>query len=361
MAKITRDDVFEALKSIRDPETGRSITETRQVADVGVVDDHTIELTVGLTSYAAPLVEDVRAQIHTQLRAALRGVENIELKIVECSRPAIPKGQVGLPAKRVIAVGSGKGGVGKSTVAVGLAAMLKQMGSRVGLLDADVYGPSVPHLLGLSEGAIRVDENEQMIPVDWNGMPVHSMGFMVPKEEAVVWRGPMLHGSLTQMLGKTNWGDLDYLIVDMPPGTGDVPLSLSQVIGPDGVVIVCTPQEVALLDAIKAVSMFRKVRIPVLGMVENMSGFLCPGCQKRYDIFGAGGAKREAERLGVPLLGEIPLHIPIREHGDAGQAERLATDPQVANYFERIAYQIVKGFADAARAEPPRPELPVIG
>ena len=270
------------------------------------------------------------------------------------------KGQVGLMAKKVIAVGSGKGGVGKSTVAVSLASALKHMGCKVGLLDADVYGPSVPHLLGLSEEGIRIDDQERMIPVDCDGMPVHSMGFLVPKEEAVVWRGPMLHGSLVQMLGKTVWGELDYLIVDMPPGTGDVPLTLSQVIGPDGIVVVCTPQEVALLDAVKAIAMFRKVRIPILGIVENMSGFLCPNCQTTHDVFGTGGAKREAERLEVPFLGEIPLHIPIREHGDAGQAGALSTDPQVAPFFERIAFQIVNGFAQRASAEPPSPELPVL-
>ncbi len=360
MSEIRKEDVESALREFKDPETGRSVTDTGQIGELSV-DDGRISLKLGLTSFAAPIAEDVRGALHALVQYRFPKTEEIHISLVECDRPPMARGQVGLTAKKVIAVGSGKGGVGKSTVAVALATTLKRMGSRVGLLDADVYGPSVPHLLGLGDGTIRVDEQERMVPVDCGGMPVHSIGFMVPKDQAVVWRGPMLHGSLMQMLGKTNWGNLDYLIVDMPPGTGDVPLTLSQVIGPDGVVVVCTPQEVALLDAVKAISMFRQVRIPVLGMVENMSGFVCPGCQTKYDIFGAGGARKEAERQEVPLLGEIPLHIPIRERGDAGEGESLVEDPQVAPFFDRIAYQIVKGFADQAAESPRMPELPVIG
>lgn len=359
MSEISPEAVQSVLGSFLDPETGRNVVETGQIADLSV-DTSRISLTLGMTTFAAPIAEEQRAELFLLLQTKFPQVEEIDIKLGHFSRPPMAKGQVGLMAKKVIAVGSGKGGVGKSTVAVSLASALKQMGCKVGLLDADVYGPSVPHLLGLSEAGIRIDDQERMIPVDCDGMPVHSMGFLVPKEEAVVWRGPMLHGSLVQMLGKTVWGELDYLIVDMPPGTGDVPLTLSQVIGPDGIVVVCTPQEVALLDAVKAIAMFRKLRIPILGIVENMSGFLCPNCQTTHDIFGSGGAKREAERLDVPFLGEIPLHIPIREHGDAGKAGALSTDPQVAPFFERIAFQIAKGFAQRASSEPPSPELPVL-
>ena len=360
MAEIRKSDVEEVLKEFKDPETGRSVMETGQVTRLEVAEGR-IAVTLGLTSMMAPIAEDIRAALHVLLQGKFSEAEEIAVGLASFDRPPVPKGQVGLTAKKVIAVGSGKGGVGKSTVAVGLASTLHRMGARVGLLDADVYGPSVPHLLGLHDGAIRATEEGLMIPVDCGGMPVHSIGFLVPKDEAVVWRGPMLHGSLLQMLGKTVWGNLDYLIIDMPPGTGDVPLSLSQVIGPDGVVVVCTPQPVALLDAVKAISMFRRVRIPVLGMVENMSGFLCPDCGKTYAIFGSGGAREEAERQGVPLLGQIPLHIPIREWGDVGQGASMAQDPQVAPHFERIAYQIVKRFADEARSNPPALELPVIG
>ena len=359
MSTITQESVEHVLREFQDPETGRSVMETGQIEDLQVAPT-TISLKLGLTSYAAPVWEETRAALHERLASRFPGAESIEIELVGCRRPPIPKGQVGLTAKSVIAVGSGKGGVGKSTVAVCLALALKRMGCHVGLLDADVYGPSVPHLLGL-EGQIAVDEEKRMIPIDCDGMPVHSMGFLVPKEQAVVWRGPMLHGSLTQLLGGTRWGELDYLIVDMPPGTGDVALSLSQVLGPTGAVVVCTPQEVALLDAVKAIAMFRQVRIPILGMVENMSGFLCPGCQKRYEIFGSGGARREAERQEVPFLGEVPLSIPIRERGDEGQMRQLFDEPQLAPYFERVAFQLVKDLVRRNTFQPPTTELPVIG
>lgn len=360
MNEIRKEDVEQTLRDFRDPETGRSVMETGQITDLAVT-PRSISLSLGLTTLVAPIAEDIRASLHVLLHERFPQAEEIAVELTTFQRPPVAKGQVGLTAKKVIAVGSGKGGVGKSTIAVGVATTLHRLGARVGLLDADVYGPSVPHLLGVSEGAIRADEQGQMIPVDCGGMPVHSIGFLVPKEEAVVWRGPMLHGSLMQMMGKTVWGHLDYLVIDMPPGTGDVPLTLSQVIGPDGVIVVCTPQEVALLDAVKAISMFRRVRIPVLGIVENMSGFLCPDCGKTYDIFGTGGAKREAERQGVPLLGEIPLHIPIRQWGDAGAGGTMAEDPQVAPHFERIVHTVVKRFADDAVNNPPKLELPVIG
>ena len=199
---------------------------------------------------------------------------------------------MGLTAKSVIAVGSGKGGVGKSTIAACLALGLKRAGAVVGLMDADVYGPSVPHLLGIT-GKPEAARG-RILPVEPPGLRVMSMGFFVPPGEAVVWRGPMLHGAITQFFRDTLWGELDYLVIDMPPGTGDIALTLSQLLPLTGAVVVCTPQDLALLDAVKAIAMFRKVQIPVLGMVENMSYFLCPNCGKRYDIFGIGGAKRRA-------------------------------------------------------------------
>ena len=188
----------------------------------------------------------------------------------------------------MIAVGSGKGGVGKSTIAASLAVGLKRAGCKVGLMDADVYGPSIPHLLGIQGQPEMIDD--KIKPIVMDGMPVMSMGFVIRRDQAVVWRGPMLHGAITQFLRDTDWGNLDYLIIDMPPGTGDVALTLSQLLPLTGAVVVCTPQDVALLDAVKAIAMFRMVNIPVLGMIENMSGFVCPDCQQRYDIFGSGGA-----------------------------------------------------------------------
>jgi ATP-binding protein involved in chromosome partitioning len=226
-------------------------------------------------------------------------------------------------------------------------------------MDADVYGPSIPHLLGLT-GRPTI-ENERIRPIDKDGMPVMSMGFLVPKDEAVIWRGPMLHGAVTQFLRDTRWGDLDYLIIDMPPGTGDIALSLSQLLPLTGAVIVCTPQDVALLDAVKAIAMFRKVKIPVLGLIENMSGFVCPGCGQRHDIFGSGGAQRRAGELGVPFLGDVPIQVQIRESGDAGRTDANFDEPATAALLEGICYRLVKNLAEATAAAPPQPQLPVLG
>ena len=225
-------------------------------------------------------------------------------------------------------------------------------------MDADVYGPSVPHLLGIT--AKPEAREGRILPVEAAGLRVMSMGFFVPPGEAVVWRGPMLHGAITQFLRDTLWGELDYLVIDMPPGTGDIALTLSQLLPLTGAVVVCTPQDLALLDAVKAIAMFRKVQIPVLGMVENMSYFLCPNCGKRYDIFGSGGAARRAAELSIPFLGEVPIKISIREHGDAGQIVRDFENPATAKYFEEICHRLVKNLADANRRKPPLPSLPVL-
>jgi ATP-binding protein involved in chromosome partitioning len=286
----------------------------------------------------------------------------VTVAIATHDRPPPKLGQIGLEAKSVIAVGSGKGGVGKSTIAASIALGLARAGSQVGLLDADVYGPSVPHLLGLS-GRPQI-ENGKIVPMKLaigpGEMPVMSMGFLVPAGEAVVWRGPMLHGAITQMLRDTLWGPLDYLVIDMPPGTGDIALTLSQVLPLTGAVVVCTPQDVALLDATKAIAMFKKVNIPVLGMVENMAYFLSPDTGKRYDIFGSGGAKRTAHELEIPFLGEVPIQIPIREHGDAGKTAANYDDPAARPYLEAICQRLVGNLAAAASARPPLPSLPVL-
>ncbi|RPH83434.1 MAG: ATP-binding protein, partial [Planctomycetaceae bacterium] len=263
--------------------------------------------------------------------------------------------------KSVVLVGSGKGGVGKSTVAAGLALTLRRMGAVVGLMDADVYGPSIPQLLGL-EGRPAINDQKKIEPIRLaNDFPVMSMGFLIEKDQAVIWRGPMLHGSITQFLGDTQWGELDYLIIDMPPGTGDVALTLSQAIPIAGAVVVCTPQEVALLDAIKAISMFRKVDIPILGMVENMSGFSCPGCGKIYDIFGRGGTRDRAQELGVPFLGTLPIDIALRIAGDEGRlADVIAEDERARVPFDGVARALVRGLAGRAQVHPGRPQLPTL-
>ena len=351
--------IREALSVIKDPETGRSITKTNQVLGVSATEAGA-QITVGLTTFAAPLWEEMGKRIEDHLKAAIEGLNKVSVKIEEFDRPPQPLGEIGLRAKSVIAVGSGKGGVGKSTIAASIALGLQDSGCKVGLMDADVFGPSIPHLLGLGDSE-PTRGPQKMVPVFKGEMPVMSMGFMIKPDQAVIWRGPMLHSAVTQMLRDFEWGQLDYLIIDMPPGTGDVPLSLSQVLQPTGAVVVCTPQQVALLDAVKAMSMFRTVNIPILGMVENMSGFVCPDCNKRYDIFGSGGAEQTAREASVPFLGDVPIHIQIREHGDAGTTDANFSDPNCATYLKKICYRLVRGLADKAEQEPPRPQLPVLG
>ena len=355
---IDMSAVDSLLQEFADPETGRGLKPMGQVVDV-TAQGNQLEVTIGLTTYSGPLWEDTRERLQDQLRSKCPGAREITVQVVEHDRPAEPIGGVGLTAKSVIAVGSGKGGVGKSTIASSLALGLKRVGAKVGLMDADVYGPSIPHLLGVNERPTATAE-KRLQPVEAHGLKVMSMGFLVPPEEAVIWRGPMLHGAITQFLRDTDWGNLDYLIIDMPPGTGDIALTLSQLLPLTGAVVVCTPQDVALLDAVKAVAMFKKVNIPMLGIVENMSYFLCPDNGKRYDIFGSGGARQKAETLEVPFLGEVPIHIPIRERGDAGETEGNYTDQESAPYFERICFSLAQNIATSKAADPPMPSLSVL-
>jgi ATP-binding protein involved in chromosome partitioning len=353
--------VTNVLADIADPETGRPLAEMGQVKSLAV-SPQSIKATIGLTTHSAILWKQTRGRIEELFRSRFPQVSDVAVDIVPHDRPPGKLGQIGLEAKSVIAVGSGKGGVGKSTIAASIAIGLARSGSRVGLLDADVYGPSVPHLLGLS-GRPQIEDGKivpMRLTIGAESMPVMSMGFLVPPGEAVVWRGPMLHGAISQMLRDTLWGPLDYLIIDMPPGTGDIALTLSQVLPLTGAVVVCTPQDVALLDATKAIAMFRKVNIPILGMVENMSFFICPDTQKRYDIFGTGGAKRTAKDLDIPFLGEVPIQIPIREHGDAGKTAANYDDPAARPYLESICERLVGHLAAANAARPPMPSLPVL-
>jgi len=357
--QLTESAVTAVLKEFKDPETGRSVVEMDQVHDVRLdAAAKSLSLTLALATHSAPLWKETQADLVELLRQRFPELSDVRVDLTVHSRSPQKLGQVGLTVKSVIAVGSGKGGVGKSTIAACLALGLKRTGAKVGLMDADVYGPSIPHLLGVNR---RPEVNDGRIePIMADGLPVMSMGFLVPPGEAVVWRGPMLHGAITQFLRDTIWGELDYLIIDMPPGTGDIALTLSQLIPLTGAVIVCTPQDVALLDAVKAIAMFRKVNIPVLGMVENMSYFLCPGCGERYDIFGSGGARRRAEDLSIPFLGEVPIQMSIRVHGDAGETIRDFDEPNSARYFEAICHRLVKNLANERRQRPPMPTLPVL-
>lgn len=349
--------VLSALGEIKDPETGRSVVEMGQVRDVKI-DGHRLSLCLALSTWAATLWQETRAECAELLGRKFPHLTEVDVRHEVHPRPPLPLGQIGIKAKSVIAVGSGKGGVGKSTIAASLAFGLKRAGAKVGLMDADVYGPSIPHLVGVNQRP-AVD-NSRISPIMVDGLAVMSMGFLVPPGEAVVWRGPMLHGAITQFLRDTEWGELDYLVIDMPPGTGDIALTLSQLLPLTGAVVVCTPQDVALLDAVKAIAMFRKVNIPVLGMVENMSYFLCPDNGKRYDIFGSGGAKQRAAELEIPFLGEVPINIQMRIDGDAGQVSKYYDNPEAAPFLQAICHRLVRNLANQHRQRPPLPTLSVL-
>ena len=358
MSSPTTENVQSVLAEIKDPESGRPITKSKQVHELSV-EGNVIRASIGLTSFAAPIKEDFENNVLSKLKGQFPEA-TVEVNITEHQRSPLPLGQVGLTAKAVIAVGSGKGGVGKSTVSTSLALGLKRAGCKVGLMDADVYGPSIPQLTGVRGGVTK--EGEKIKPNEFDGMPIMSIGFMVPADKAVIWRGPMLHSAVTTFVRDTAWGELDFLIIDMPPGTGDVALSLSQLLPITGSVVVCTPQEVALIDAVKAVGMFREVKIPVVGMVENMSTFVCPDTGKSYDIFGKGGAKQYAEEAKIPFLGEIPINIGVRERGDVGETAGNFDDPTIAPYLEKLAHQLVTTLAERAAAAPQQQaQLPVLG
>ncbi|HUY32162.1 MAG TPA: Mrp/NBP35 family ATP-binding protein [Pirellulales bacterium] len=357
VSELNEPAVLAALGDFKDPETGRGVVEMGQVRDVRFEGDK-LSLTLALTTHSAPLWQETQAECARWLRQRLPALADAAVKLAVHHRPPMKLGEIGLTSKSVIAVASGKGGVGKSTIAASLAYGLKRSGCAVGLMDADVYGPSIPHLLGINQRPEIVDKKFRAVELD--GMKVMSMGFLVPPGEAVVWRGPMLHGAITQFLRDTAWGELDYLVIDMPPGTGDIALTLSQLLPLTGAVVVCTPQDVALLDAVKAIAMFRKVNIPVLGMVENMSYFLCPDNGKRYDIFGSGGAKRRAAEMDIPFLGEVPINIQIRVNGDLGRIADNFEEAAGAAYFEAICHNLAKDLAASHRAAPPLPSLTVL-
>ncbi len=354
---MTEAQFLDAVDRLQDPETGRLLGVTGQTLGARA-QENLFLAEVGLSTWASCIWEETARSYEETLRKQIGETAEVEVSVRPFDRPPERIGTIGLAAKSVIAVGSGKGGVGKSTVAATLALGLHRAGARVGLMDADVYGPSVPHLLGITDKPFA--ENNRLQPVKVDGMPVMSMGLLVPKEEAVVWRGPMLHGAITQFLKDTDWGELDYLIIDMPPGTGDIALTLSQLLPLTGAVVVCTPQDVALIDAVKAIAMFRKVGIPLLGLVENMSYFTCGGCGARHDIFGSGGAKLKAAEMKIPLLAEVPINIDLRKRGDDGQTAANFDDPASAEILMSMCRTLVRGLAAARVAAPPTPSLPVL-
>jgi ATP-binding protein involved in chromosome partitioning len=306
------------------------------------VQDGLVQVSLTATREEAAKLEPLRRDIEAALRD-MPGVQSASVVLTAQVKPAAPVADSMLPGvAKIIAVASGKGGVGKSTVAVNLAVALAQSGLKVGLLDADIYGPSVPRMLGLT--AQPEVKAGRIMPLTAWGLTIMSIGLLVPEQKALVWRGPMVMGAINQMLGQVEWGALDVLVVDMPPGTGDAQLTLAQKAKPHGAVIVSTPQDIALLDARRGIVMFGQVNVPVLGIVENMSFFCCPNCGHRSDIFGHGGARAEAERLAVPFLGEIPLQLAIRESGDAGTPITIsAPGGEIAASFRALAAEVRAG------------------
>jgi ATP-binding protein involved in chromosome partitioning len=341
---IDQAAVLDALKIVVDPDLHRDIVSLGFVKDLRIEGDR-VAFTIELTTPACP----VKDQMRDQARAAVLRVPGVSSVDVAMSA-RVREAAVGdgprqpLPGvKNVIAVGAGKGGVGKTTVAVNLAIALSKCGGKVGIIDGDLYGPNVPIMLGLKTQLTT--DGQKIIPAVKYGLQVISMGFLTSDDAPIIWRGPMLHGALQQFFREVKWLDLDYLVIDMPPGTGDVALSLSQTVPVAGAIVVTTPQQVSLADSRRAVAMYRKLNIPPLGIVENMSYFVCPGCSREADIFGHGGGERMAGELGVPFLGRIPIYQPIREGGDAGVPLLISEpDSPAARAFmaaaERTAAQV---------------------
>jgi ATP-binding protein involved in chromosome partitioning len=313
-----RDAVLSALRIVNDPDLHRDIVSLGFIKELLLKDGH-VSFAIELTTPACPVKDQMREQAMAAVRA-VPGVTSVDVRMTanvrsvsapETGRPPLPG------VKNVIAVGAGKGGVGKTTVAVNLAMALARCGSRVGILDGDIYGPNVPIMLGLSSTQLTTD-GKQIVPAEKYGVQVVSMGFLTADDAPVIWRGPMLHGAIQQFFRDVAWKDLDYLIVDMPPGTGDVALSLSQTVPVVGSIVVTTPQKVSLADTLRAVRMYQKLNIPPIGLVENMSYYACPNCHHEADIFGHGGGETLAEKLDIPFLGRLPVYQPIREGSDNG-------------------------------------------
>jgi ATP-binding protein involved in chromosome partitioning len=349
MADISQSAVLDALRAVKLPGGDADIVSAGLVSGVFIANGK-VFFSINAPVEQAQLFESVRAQAE-QIVKAIPGVAGAVAALTAekkaGSAPAQPQQQGRAPGKQgvpgvsaIIAVASGKGGVGKSTTAVNLALALKANGLKVGILDADIYGPSMPKLMGL-KGRPQTRDGKIIEPMENYGVKVMSMGFLVDEETPMIWRGPMVMSALTQMLREVNWGDLDVMVVDMPPGTGDAQLTMAQQVPLAGAVIVSTPQDLALIDARRGVGMFRKVNVPVLGIVENMSYFIAPDTGKRYDIFGHGGAKLEAERIGAPFLGEVPLDMALRENSDNGTPlTATAPDGAHARVYRDIATKV---------------------
>jgi ATP-binding protein involved in chromosome partitioning len=352
MSDVNEKAVLDALRVVRDPDLNKDIVSLGFVKNLRL-DGGRVAFTIELTTPACPVKDQMRDQARAAV-VAVPGVTSVEIEMTAQVR-AVARPESGRApvegVKNIIAVGAGKGGVGKTTVAVNLAVALASRGSRVGLVDGDMYGPNVPIMLGL-RSKLETD-GKKIVPVEKYGLQVISMAFLTEDDQPVIWRGPMLHGAIQQFFRDVRWQDVDYLVVDLPPGTGDVALSLSQSVPVAGAVVVTTPQQVSLADTRRAVQMFRKLNIPILGLIENMSYFVCPSCEHESDIFGKGGGEALAVQLDVPVLGRVPLYEPLRLGADFGKpivlgepesacaralsaaAERVAQQVSIASFSRR--------------------------
>jgi ATP-binding protein involved in chromosome partitioning len=346
---LTDTAVTEALRAVIDPNTGKDFVSTKQLRNLKV-EAGDVSFDVELGYPAKSQIPGLRKALIAAVRA-LPGVENVSANLSsKIIAHAVQRGVQLLPTiKNVVAVASGKGGVGKSTTACNLALALAAEGARVGILDADIYGPSQPMMMGI-EGRPESSDGKTMEPLENFGVQVMSIGFLVDTDNPMIWRGPMATQALEQLLRQTNWAELDYLIVDMPPGTGDIQLTLSQRVPLTGAVIVTTPQDIALLDARKGLKMFEKVGVPILGIVENMAVHVCPNCGHAEHIFGADGGKRMAAEYGVDYLGALPLNLSIREQADAGRPTVVSdADGEIAGIYRAVARQVAVTIAAKAK------------
>ncbi len=373
MAAVTERQILDALGTVRDPDKGGDLVSLNMITGI-VIRDGNVGFAIEVEPERGPRLEPLRQAAEAAVEA-LPGVLSVSAVLTAESRPPqaerpAPHAHAHAPGAAanqigrrgavpgvgaIVAVASGKGGVGKSTVAANLALGLKANGLRVGVLDADIYGPSMPRMLGISGKPTMVDQ-KTLRPMENYGLKCMSIGFLVPEDTAMIWRGPMVMSALNQMLRDVAWGELDIMVVDLPPGTGDAQLTMAQQVPLAGAVIVSTPQDIALIDARRGLSMFQKVNVPVLGIIENMSYFLCPHCGERSEIFSHGGARREAERLGTEFLGEVPLDLQIRETSDEGRPITVSEpDSPHAQLFREIAAKVwAKVSGDGARRAPPR-------
>jgi ATP-binding protein involved in chromosome partitioning len=336
---VTKEKVLSALRRVQDPDLHKDIVTLGFVKEIEIRDG-AVDFTLELTTPACPVKDQMKSQAEA-LVGSLPGVTAARAKMTANVSTRGGFGRQQIPGIRnIVAVGAGKGGVGKSTTAVNVAVALARMGARVGLLDGDVYGPNVPQMLG-SSASPEVDAEKRIVPPEAQGIKVISMGMLVPPDQPIIWRGPMLHGAVQQFMRDVAWGELDYLVVDLPPGTGDVALSMAQSVPMAGAVVVTTPQGVSVSDVKKAVGMFRQLNIPVLGVIENMSYFICGHCEERTDIFGNGGGRRIAEEMQIPFLGEVPIDTRVRSGGDEGlPIVSAAPDAPAALAFTAVARQV---------------------